>query len=190
MRTLTSGAAFGLMLCASLAMPAQAGGGDVATRCGPQGCDHIKCHNDGNFCVRFSDYDPRYNGYIGAGVYADGYSGYSDNYAGGYGNYYGNEYYGNSGNGYYGNGYVGNEYRGTGVFSGGGNGYNGGYYGNGYNGGYYGNGYGGYGNGYYGGYGGGSHYVCDTYGDRCYSSYAPYWDYREYYRRHGYRWND
>jgi hypothetical protein len=31
-------------------------------------------------------------------------------------------------------------------------------------------------------------FVCDPDGDRCYRSDSPYWDYREYYRRHGYRW--
>lgn len=30
--------------------------------------------------------------------------------------------------------------------------------------------------------------VCDSDGDRCYYSTSPYWNYREYYRRHGYRW--
>lgn len=32
------------------------------------------------------------------------------------------------------------------------------------------------------------HYVCDPDGDRCYISSRGYWDYHEYYRRHGYRW--
>ena len=32
--------------------------------------------------------------------------------------------------------------------------------------------------------------VCDSDGDRCYGSSAPYWNYREYYRRHGYHWLD
>jgi len=32
--------------------------------------------------------------------------------------------------------------------------------------------------------------VCDPDGDRCYRSRHPYWSYREYYRRHGYRWLD
>jgi hypothetical protein len=91
-----------------------------------------------------------------------------------------------------------------------------GYY-NGYtNGGYTNGDYGGYDNyaqspsyddnGYYGGYnnaaptydngyyGGNDSYsaarlVCDNEGTRCYSSYTPYWDYREYYRIHGYRWD-
>jgi len=36
------------------------------------------------------------------------------------------------------------------------------------------------------GYGG--HLVCDSDGDRCYRSDSPFWNYREYYRRHGYRW--
>jgi hypothetical protein len=31
--------------------------------------------------------------------------------------------------------------------------------------------------------------VCDSDGDRCYRSSEPYWNYREYYRRHGYHWN-
>jgi hypothetical protein len=34
------------------------------------------------------------------------------------------------------------------------------------------------------------HYVCDPDGDRCYRSGSYYWNYREYYRRHGYHWND
>jgi hypothetical protein len=34
------------------------------------------------------------------------------------------------------------------------------------------------------------HYVCDPDGDRCYVSHGGRWDYREYYRRYGYRWND
>jgi hypothetical protein len=33
-------------------------------------------------------------------------------------------------------------------------------------------------------------FVCDPDGDRCYRSDGGYWDYREYYRRHGYRWLD
>lgn len=32
--------------------------------------------------------------------------------------------------------------------------------------------------------------VCDSDGDRCYLSNSPYWDYRQYYRNHGYRWDD
>jgi hypothetical protein len=36
----------------------------------------------------------------------------------------------------------------------------------------------------------GWHYVCDSDGDRCYSSTGPYWNFREYYRRHGYHWDD
>jgi len=42
-----------------------------------------------------------------------------------------------------------------------------------------------YGDGGYGGY-----QVCDSDGDRCYGSSEPYWNYREYYRRHGYRWQN
>ncbi len=38
---------------------------------------------------------------------------------------------------------------------------------------------------YYGGY----HLVCDSDGDRCYRSAEPYWNYRQYYRLHGYRWS-
>jgi hypothetical protein len=47
------------------------------------------------------------------------------------------------------------------------------------------------GGGYYGGYNSynAAHLVCDSEGTRCYSSYAPYWDYHEYYRIRGYRWN-
>ncbi|HUO93759.1 MAG TPA: hypothetical protein VMU22_12595 [Rhizomicrobium sp.] len=178
MRTLlaSTGAALCLILCAGVGAPADAE--SLATRCGPQGCDHIKCHNDGTFCVRYSDYDPRYNGYIGAGYYVNGYGGYGGygSYGGygGYGGYYGGRYIGNeyAGTGAFnGHRYVGNEYAGTGIFS---------RYGNGY--------YGGYG-GYYGGYGAGLHFVCDPDGDRCYSTTAPFWDYREYYRRHGYHWD-
>lgn len=33
-----------------------------------------------------------------------------------------------------------------------------------------------------------SYRVCDSDGDRCYHSRQPYWDYRTYYRKHGYRW--
>lgn len=40
------------------------------------------------------------------------------------------------------------------------------------------------------GYYGRTRYVCDPDGDRCYSSTSRTWNYREYYRRHGYRWND
>jgi hypothetical protein len=47
--------------------------------------------------------------------------------------------------------------------------------------------YGGY--GAYGGYDSGARVVCDSEGTRCYQSYTPYWDYREYYRVHGYHWN-
>lgn len=32
------------------------------------------------------------------------------------------------------------------------------------------------------------HTVCDSGGDRCYRTHARWWNYREYYRRHGYRW--
>lgn len=42
----------------------------------------------------------------------------------------------------------------------------------------------------YDGYDGYRGYVCDSDGDRCYRSSGSYWNYREYYRRHGYRWND
>ncbi len=34
------------------------------------------------------------------------------------------------------------------------------------------------------------HTVCDPDGDRCYRSSSGYWNYREYYRRLGYRWQD
>lgn len=34
------------------------------------------------------------------------------------------------------------------------------------------------------------HTVCDPDGDRCYGSTSDYWNYREYYRRLGYRWHD
>jgi len=38
------------------------------------------------------------------------------------------------------------------------------------------------------GYGG--RLVCDSDGDRCYRSDSPFWNYREYYRRHGYHWTN
>jgi len=34
------------------------------------------------------------------------------------------------------------------------------------------------------------HTVCDSGGDRCYRSPTYDWDYREYYRLHGYHWGD
>jgi hypothetical protein len=34
------------------------------------------------------------------------------------------------------------------------------------------------------------HYVCDSDGDRCYRTNRDYWDYREYYRRLGYHWDN
>jgi hypothetical protein len=132
-----TGAALAMVLSAS----APAFAGDVASRCGDNGCDRIHCDYSGNHCVRYSDYDGRYNGYT------NGY----DN--GGY--------YGGSGQSY------DNGYR-----------------------------YGGYGpspydRGAYGGYDGGyARLVCDNTGSRCYRSNAPYWNYREYYRLHGYRWRD
>jgi hypothetical protein len=58
-------------------------------------------------------------------------------------------------------------------------------YGDGRDGGYYRSGYRDYDDrGYYAG-----HLVCDSDGDRCYRTHEPYWSYREYYRRHGYRWH-
>lgn len=36
----------------------------------------------------------------------------------------------------------------------------------------------------------GRHTVCDPDGDRCYSSRGWRWDYRQYYRLHGYRWDN
>lgn len=39
-------------------------------------------------------------------------------------------------------------------------------------------------------YGRDRHVVCDPDGDRCYESRGWRWNYREYYRRHGYHWND
>jgi len=90
------------------------------------------------------------------------YSDY-DSYYNGYSGYYGG--YGEDSDGYgpeYG-GYVQN--------------YNG--YGPGYDGGY----------GFYGGYDR-EHLVCDSDGDRCYQSAEPYWNFREYYRVHGYHWDD
>ena len=42
--------------------------------------------------------------------------------------------------------------------------------------------------GYDRGYGG--HLICDSDGDRCYRSDERHWNYREYYRRHGYHWAD
>ena len=155
MRTMLAltGAAFGLIVSASLAAPAQAQ--DTAERCGQYGCDQVRCHDRGNHCTRYSDYDSYYNGYT------NGYSGgYGSDYSGNYGGYdnYGSDdqvYDGAYGNGAYDRGY----------------------------------GNGAYGNGTYGGYGNGVRVVCDSEGTRCYQSYTPYWDYREYYRVHGYRWN-
>jgi len=112
-----TGAAFGLLLSANLTAPAHAG--DVATRCGEYGCDQIHCHDDGDHCVRFSDYDSYYNGYVGGGYgsdYGGNYGGYDNygtddqvyngayggSYYGGYGNYNGSYGGGDYGNGYYG----------------------------------------------------------------------------------------
>lgn len=39
-------------------------------------------------------------------------------------------------------------------------------------------------------YDGGRHMVCDPDGDRCYLSRSWRWNYRQYYRLHGYRWDD
>ena len=47
-----------------------------------------------------------------------------------------------------------------------------------------------YGHGYDSDYGSGGFVVCDPDGDRCYRSGEPYWNYRTYYRRHGYHWLD
>jgi hypothetical protein len=136
-----TGATFGLILSANL--PAQAE--ETATRCGSYGCDRIVCHDNGNHCTRYSDYDGYYNGYTDGG-YTNGYYGGADNYAPSP-SYDGNAYYG---------GAPAYDDR-----------------------------------GYYGGYGSdrGAHFVCDSAGSRCYSSYEPYWNYREYYRVNGYRWN-
>jgi hypothetical protein len=134
-------------------------GEEVATRCGQFGCDQVRCDHSGNRCVRFSNYDSYYNGY-------------TNGPNGGYG--YGNEYGYNGYDSYgYNNGYGGyaapaygtppvNNYNGGAPYA--------------------------YSNGYYGGYGPGN-YVCDSEGDRCYQSSSPYWDFHEYYRLHGYRWN-
>jgi hypothetical protein len=139
MRTMLAltGAAFGLVLSANLAAPAQAG--ETATRCGQYGCDQVRCHDRGDSCTRYSDYDSYYNGYTN-GAYGGSYGGY-DNY--------------------------GDDDQ---VYDGA---------------------YGGYGSGYgsYGGYDNGARVVCDSAGTRCYQSSTPYWDYHEYYRVHGYRWN-
>jgi hypothetical protein len=47
-------------------------------------------------------------------------------------------------------------------------------------------------NGYDGRYYHGHHkfIVCDSDGDRCYRSSRRHWNYRKYYRHHGYRWLD
>jgi hypothetical protein len=37
-------------------------------------------------------------------------------------------------------------------------------------------------------FGHGGYIVCDSDGDRCYHASEPFWNYREYYRRHGYHW--
>ncbi|MBV8978244.1 MAG: hypothetical protein JO261_08090 [Alphaproteobacteria bacterium] len=97
--------------------------------------------------------------------------------AGGYDGCYGYECY-RGDDGYYG-GYYGDGY-GAGSY------FDGGYDGDGYHGGYYRDRYDG--DGHYGyGY---RHVVCDSDGDRCYRTYRDCWDYREYYRRHGYHWED
>lgn len=36
----------------------------------------------------------------------------------------------------------------------------------------------------------GRHVVCDPDGDRCYLSRSWRWNYRQYYRLHGYRWDN
>lgn len=133
MRNILLLASAAVALAVSGAVPSY--GGETATRCGPNGCDRIHCDETGDRCVRYSQYDPRYNGY---------YNSYNNDR--GYG-YYGGEY-GPPDQGYYG-------------------GYTPAY------------------NGYYG-----EHLVCDGDGDRCYHSSEPYWNYREYYRIHGYHWDD
>jgi len=73
-----TGAAFGLVLSASFGVSAQAD--EVATRCGSYGCDRVDCHDQGNRCTRYSDYDSYYNGYTNGG-YTNGYYGGNDSYA-------------------------------------------------------------------------------------------------------------
>jgi hypothetical protein len=146
-----AGAALALALSAGTSAWA---GSEFATRCGNYGCDHVRCDYSGNHCVRYSDYDERYNGYVNG--YASGY----DNGGGYYGGY--GDYGAPSDNGTYsGRGDYGS-YRQP------------------------------YDNGYYGGYdsGYGSHLVCDNAGSRCYRTSAPYWSHHEYYRLHGYRWQN
>jgi hypothetical protein len=148
-----TGATFGLIIAANFAAPAQAE--ETATRCGSYGCDRVVCHDGGDRCTRYSDYDRRYNGYTNGGYTNGDYGGY-DNYAQSP-SYNDNGYYGGYDNGpAYGSGPA---YDDAG--------------------------------GYYGGYDshGDTRLVCDNEGTRCYRSYAPYWDYHEYYRIQGYRWN-
>jgi hypothetical protein len=133
----------------SLATPA-ARADEVASRCGQDGCDRIRCDDSGNRCVRYSDYDNYYNGYT------NGYDRGRDYSDGSYGGEptYDNRYDNRDDNGYYG-------------------------------------GYDDHGSGYEGDFDpyDRGQLVCDSSGDRCYSGASPYWDYREYYRLHGYHWD-
>ena len=188
MRTLIPWAAASTLLAAFAVLPSAtpAHAGELATRCGAFGCDQIHCNFTGDRCVRYSDYDSYYNGYVNGYIRNVGYYG---GYDGGYGPYE-NGYYGGYEGGYspYENGYYG----GYGPYDNGNFGGYSPYYGGNYGSGYYG-GYGPSDSGYYGGYYGGYdgwHLVCDSDGDRCYRSLSPFWNFREYYRIHGYHWND
>jgi hypothetical protein len=114
-------------------------------------------------CAYYHDDDYDYHG----GRYHSGYSGYSGYYDG----YRGDNYKGDSyDRGYYGKSYKGHKHKHYDSYRS----------------------YDHHDRGSYGGYGGhyGGYRVCDSDGDRCYGSSEPYWNYREYYRRHGYRWQN
>ena len=112
-------------------------------------------------CDDHGDHCTRYSDYDSYyNGYTNGYDrGYGSNYGGNYGGYDNYDNYGDDDQVY--------------------NGAYGGYGGYGA--------YGGYGT--YGGYGNGLRLVCDSQGTRCYQTTTPYWNYHDYYRIHGYRWN-
>jgi hypothetical protein len=136
-------AAFGLAAGTSGASAA------LAVRCGPNNCDYVECHDNGNHCRRLdrpdflsghpwraqgSYYQPAR--FTLAGWREDD----EDRYDGDDGRYDGRYYEG----GYYRDGDWRHEL----------------------------------------------HLVCDSDGDRCYRTHDRWWNYREYYRRHGYHWDD
>lgn len=212
-----AGVTLGLFFSVTPAAPGHAG--ETARRCGRFGCDWIYCNDNGERCIRTSDYDSYYNRYtngygnsarqgysrlFGTGDYGQdrdqnsnddaygqnyqGYSGYDD-HRHAYDRRSDNSVYGRDDD-YYGNNgpgqsldrnsdrddYVENqdEYLGAGsysAFDGSAQPYNGR-------------------DGRYGGYGrySDAHLLCDNSGARCYQGSRSSWSYREYYRLHGYRW--